>query len=212
VPLAGEPIYRQADGMRIEIVVFDGFDELDAIGPFEVFSSAGFDVELVGVDGPAQVQGNRGARLVVSTGLGQPDAVVVPGGGWLDNADQGARAEAWRGVLPARIAELTPSLRWIASVCTGGMLLAEAGILNGRTATTNRNAHDDLRGYEGVTVLPNRVVDDGNIVTAGGITSGFDLALHLVERELGAEKANRVAAALEYHRQTDIWQSSLAAS
>lgn len=196
--------------MRIEIVVFDGFDELDAIGPFEAFSSAGFDVELVGVDGPAQVRGSRGARLVVSAGLGQPDAVVVPGGGWLNHAEQGARAEAWRGVLPARIAELTPSLRWVASVCTGGMLLAEAGILRGRTATTNRNALDDLRGYDGVTVLANRVVDDGNIITAGGITSGFDLALHLIGRELGTERADRVAAALEYHRVGDIWQSSLA--
>lgn len=196
--------------MRIEIVVFDGFDELDAIGPFEAFSSAGFEVELVGVDGPAQVRGSRGARLVVSAGLGQPDAVVVPGGGWLNHAEQGARAEAWRGVLPARIAELTPSLRWVASVCTGGMLLAEAGILRGRTATTNRNALDDLRGYDGVTVLANRVVDDGNIITAGGITSGFDLALHLIGRELGTERADRVAAALEYHRVGDIWQSSLA--
>lgn len=196
--------------MRIEIVVFDGFDELDAIGPFEAFSSAGFDVELVGVDGPAQVRGSRGARLVVSAGLGQPDAVVVPGGGWLNHAEQGARAEAWRGVLPARIAELTPALRWVASVCTGGMLLAEAGILRGRTATTNRNALDDLRGYDGVTVLANRVVDDGNIITAGGITSGFDLALHLIGRELGTERADRVAAALEYHRVGDIWQSSLA--
>lgn len=196
--------------MRIEIVVFDGFDELDAIGPFEVFSSAGFDVELVGVDGPAHIRGNRGAQLVVSAGLGRPDAVVVPGGGWLDHAERGARAEAWRGVLPARIAELTPSLRWIGSVCTGGMLLAEAGILRGRTATTNRSALEDLRKYDDVTVLPNRVVDDGNIVTAGGITSGFDLALHLVERELGVERADRVAAALEYPRQGDIWRSGVA--
>ena len=198
--------------MRIEIVIFDGFDELDAIGPFEVFSSAGLDVELVGVDGPAQIRGNRGAQLVVNAGLGQPDALLVPGGGWLSNAEQGARAEAWRGVLPARIAELMPSVRWVASVCTGGMLLAEAGILRGRTATTNRNALADLQTYEGVTVLLNRVVDDGNIITAGGITSGFDLALHLVGCELGAEKADTVAAALEYHRVGDIWQSSLAAS
>lgn len=196
--------------MRIEIVVFDGFDELDAIGPFEVFSSAGFDVELVGIDGPAHIHGDRGAHLVVKAGLGQPDALVVPGGGWLSNAEKGARAEAWRGVLPARIKELAPSLRWIASVCTGAMLLAEAGILHGRTATTNRNALADLQKYDGITVLPDRVVDDGNIITAGGITSGFDLALHLVERELGAKKADAVAAALEYRRIDDIWRSGLA--
>src|SRR5215467_9343219 len=129
--------------MRIEIPIFDGFDELDVIGPYEVLciasrAGASFEVELVGVDGPAQVRSQNNLRLTVSAGLGEPDALVVPGGGWLNRAPAGAWAEARRGVLPAKIAELARAVSWIASVCSGGMLLGESGILRGRTATTNR--------------------------------------------------------------------------
>jgi len=196
--------------MRIEIVIFDGFDELDALGPFEALTSAAgggapFEVALVGADGPGEVRGDHGLRLVVDAGLGSPDAVIVPGGGWLDRADAGSWAQAQRGELPAKLAELAPTVRWTASVCTGAMLLAEAGLLRGRTATTNRNAQDELRAT-GVTVLPNRVVDDGNIITAGGIICGIDLALWLIEREVGAELAERVAFGLEYVAQRDVWQ------
>jgi transcriptional regulator GlxA family with amidase domain len=199
--------------MRIEIVVFDGFDELDAIGPLEVFSQAAglgapFEVTLVGIEGPGEVTASHGTRLIVSSGLGRPEAVLVPGGGWLDRAPEGAWAQAQRGVLPAKLAQLAPSLTWIASVCTGGMLLAASGVLAGRTATTNRNALDEMRAVGGFTVLTNRVVDDGNVITAGGITSGFDLGLRIVEREAGADLAAQVAHVLEYPASGDIWQAA----
>ena len=198
--------------MRIEIVVFDGFDELDAIGPLEVLSHAAgfgapFEVVLVGVDGPGEITGSHGTRLIVGSGLGRPDAVLVPGGGWLDRAPEGAWAQAQRGVLPAQLAALTPSLTWIASVCTGGMLLASAGVLAGRTATTNRHALDAMREAGGITVLPHRVVDDGSVITAGGILSGIDLGLRIIEREAGADLATRVAQALEYEPSDDVWHS-----
>jgi putative intracellular protease/amidase len=186
-----------AGRMRIEIVVFDGFDELDAFGPFEVFSIAGFDVELVAVERPGQVTGKGGAQLLVPAVLGQADGVVVPGGGWLNRAAVGSWAEAQRGVLPARLAELAPSTRWLASVCTGGMLLATAGLLTGRRATTNRNAYEELRAHD-VTVLDQRVVDDGDRITAGALSAGLDLGLWITERELGAAAAERVATAVEY--------------
>jgi len=193
--------------MRIEIVIFDGFDELDALGPFEALTSAGapFEVALVGADGAGEVRGDHGLRLVVDAGLGSPDAVIVPGGGWLDRAEAGSWAQAQRGALPAKLAELAPTVQWTASVCTGAMLLNKAGLLRGRTATTNRNAQGELAAA-GVTVLPNRVVDDGNIVTAGGIICGIDLALWLIEREADAELAERVAFGLEYVAQRDVWQ------
>jgi transcriptional regulator GlxA family with amidase domain len=195
--------------MRIEIVVFDGFDELDALGPFEVLDVAAgqgapFEVALVGIEGPGEIRGQHGLRMLVDAGLGQPDAVIVPGGGWLNRAPQGSHAEAERGVLPAKLAELAPSLRWTASVCTGGMLLASAGLLKGRNATTNRNAWDELRD-SGVNVLPNRVVDDGNLITAGGLTSGFDLALRVIEREVDRDLARAVTKSLEYPAQDDVW-------
>ncbi len=192
--------------MRIEIVIFDGFDELDAFGPFEILSSAGFDVELVVAGEPGPVRSMRGVRLTVPGVLGSPDGVIVVGGGWLNRAPEGSWAQARRGVLPARLAEVAAAARWTASVCTGGMLLAAAGLLTGRTATTNRQAHDELRGY-GVDVIDERVVDDGDRVTAGALSAGLDLGLWLTERELGAERAAAVAATVDFSLRSPVWRS-----
>ncbi|UBU08532.1 DJ-1/PfpI family protein [Nonomuraea gerenzanensis] len=183
--------------MRIELVIFDGFDELDVFGPFEVLSMAGFDVELVAAEQPGPVTSMRGVRLQVPGVLGRADGVIVPGGGWLNRAPEGTWAQARRGVLPARLAALAPSVRWMASVCTGALLLAAAGLLTGRRATTNRNAYEELRAYD-VAVLDERVVDDGDRITAGALSAGLDLGLWITERELGAATADRVSAAVEY--------------
>jgi transcriptional regulator GlxA family with amidase domain len=102
-----------------------------------------------------------------------------------------------RGVIPAAIAERYAAGCSIAGVCTGTMLLAASGILDGRPAVTHRSALDDLRGF-GVDVHPEaRVVDDGDVITAGGVTSGIDLALHIVARERGREAAEAEAARIE---------------
>jgi transcriptional regulator GlxA family with amidase domain len=197
MPLVAARSTGDPDRVRIEIVVFDGFDELDVFGPFEVLSMAGFDVALVAVERPGLVTSMRGVQLQVPAVLHQADGVIVPGGGWLNRAAEGAWAQARRGVLPARLAELAPSARWMASVCTGALVLGAAGLLTGRRATTNRNAYDELRALD-VTVLDERVVDDGDRVTAGALSAGLDLGLWLTERELGAATADRVAATIEY--------------
>jgi transcriptional regulator GlxA family with amidase domain len=193
--------------MRIEIVVFDGFDEIDAFGPFEVLASAGFDVRLVAVAEPNVVVSMRGVRLEVADVLGTPDGVVVPGGGWLDHAPEGSWAQAQRGVLADRLVTAAQSARWLASVCTGGMLLATAGLLDGRYATTNRNAYDELRPYV-AEVIDERVVDDGDRITAGALTAGIDLGLWITERELGTAVADRVAASIEYQRVGRVWHAA----
>ena len=98
--------------MRIAVVVFEGFDELDAIGPLEVLRNAatmggaGLQVDLVALDGAAEVTGSHGLRVRPDGPLDpdRTDLLVVPGGGWNDRAPQGARAEAERGELPAAIA------------------------------------------------------------------------------------------------------------
>ncbi|MEV2237987.1 DJ-1/PfpI family protein [Micromonospora sp. NPDC049891] len=190
--------------MRVEIVVFDGFDELDAFGPFEVLSSAGFDVDLVVVDRPGPVRSMRGVQLDVPGVLGAPDGVVVVGGGWLNRAEQGSWAQAQAGVLPRRLADTARSARWMASVCTGAMLLAAAGLLTGRNATTNHHAYDELRAY-GVNVIEERVVDDGDRVTAGALSAGIDLGLWLTEREFGAERAAAVAATIDFSLRGPAW-------
>ena len=197
--------------MRIEMLVFDGVDEMDVMGPFEVWSHASkrtaLELALVGLDGPVEVTGLNSLQFKAPEGLGTPDALFVPGGGWMNRAEKGSWAEARRGVMTARIAELAPTLSWIGSVCTGSMLLAEAGLVKGRAATTNRGAWAELETF-GAELKTNRVVDDGTLVTSGGITSGIDLALHIVEREYGVEVADGIAATMEYTRDRDVYVGS----
>jgi transcriptional regulator GlxA family with amidase domain len=92
----------------------------------------------------------------------------------------------------------------LAAICTGSMLLAAAGLLRGRPATTHHGALEDLR-TAGAEVIRARVVDDGDIVTAGGVTSGLDLALWLVERFAGPQLAVAVEQRLEYERRGTVW-------
>ena len=187
--------------MRTEILIFDGFDELDGFGPFEVLSNGGFEPRFVAADGATEVTASHGARVMTDGALSDDvKLLVVPGGGWADRAPQGAWAEAARGTLPAAIAERHRAGATIASVCTGAMLLASAGLLAGRPAITHHGALDDLEATGAHVQRDARVVDDGDILTAGGVTSGIDLALWLVERERGAELADLVAREIEHAR------------
>ncbi len=200
--------------MRIAVVVFEGFDELDAIGPLEVLRNAAamgdadLQVDLVALDGAAEVTGSHGLR-VRPDGRLDPEAtdlLVIPGGGWNDRAPNGARAEAERGELPAAIAAAHRAGAVVATVCTGAMLATAAGLTQGRPAVTHQGAIDDLRAA-GAEVKQARVVDDGDLVTAGGVTSGIDMALWLVERHFGADLADAVAAEIEHQRSGEVWRA-----
>jgi transcriptional regulator GlxA family with amidase domain len=192
-----------APGVEIEILLYDGFDELDGVGPYEVFDIArslggSLAVELVSRDDREWVTASHGTRIGVDGTLGDPDLLVVPGGGWNAGDDRpGARREAERGLVPEAVRERFEAGAAVAAVCTGGMLLAEAGLLDGRPAVTHAGALDDLRATD-ADVVDARVVDDGDVLTAGGITSGLDLALHLVRRYCGADVSDGVARELEY--------------
>jgi transcriptional regulator GlxA family with amidase domain len=195
-----------------EILLFDGFDELDAIGPYEVLANGGLEPRYVTLGGAAEATGSHGTRVSTHGTLSDaPELLVVPGGGWGDRAPQGAWAEAQRGELPAAIAERHRAGSTIASVCTGAMLLAAGGLLHGRPAVTHRVALDDLEAAGARVMRDARVVDDGDILTAGGVTSGIDLALWLVERLRGAEAAAAVANEIE-HERTDIYLAPANAS
>jgi uncharacterized protein (DUF427 family)/putative intracellular protease/amidase len=187
----------------IDIVLFDGVDELDAVGPLEVLRGAaaqGGDlaVRLVTRTEPLEVTGNHGLRLradaVYTPGA---DILLVPGGGWNARAEAGAWAEAERGDWLPLIRAAADNGVLLAGVCTGVMLLARAGVIGARPATTHHGARADLEAA-GVRVVDQRVVDAGGLVTAGGVTSGIDLGLHLVERLVSPEAAERQATALEY--------------
>jgi transcriptional regulator GlxA family with amidase domain len=194
--------------MRIDVLVFPGFDELDALGPFEVLRNAAAggapaDVALAALAGPGPVTGSHGVVVGAHRAAGAADLVVVPGGGWNDRSPEGARAEAHDGALPAYLRQRHAAGAIIAGVCTGGMLLAEAGLLAGRPAVTHHGALDDLAAA-GAQVVDARVVDNGDVVTAGGVTSGLDLALHLVERLWGADAAAAVAREMEHERRGPV--------
>jgi transcriptional regulator GlxA family with amidase domain len=197
--------------MRTEILIYDGFDELDALGPYEVLSNGGFDPALVTLDGRREVTASHGLTLLGQGALSDAcDLLVVPGGGWGDRAAKGAWAEAERGDIPRAIAERHRGGATVAAVCTGGMLLAAAGLLKDRPAVTHHVALDELEAAGARVMRDARVVDDGDILTAGGVTSGIDLALLLVERERGPEAAEKVAAEIEHVRRTEAWHAATA--
>jgi transcriptional regulator GlxA family with amidase domain len=202
----------------IAIVLYEGFDELDAIGPFEVFGAAAdygadFSTRLVTLEPTETVTASHGLRVEPDGVLAdpddsdaaRPDLLVVPGGGWNDRSEAGAWAEAQKGAVPRAASAYHDAGVTVASVCTGGMLLAESGLTDGRHATTHDGALDDLR-ETGANVVDARVVDDGDILTAGGVTSGLDLALYIVEREASAAIAEQVSKELEYERRYDVFR------
>lgn len=191
---------------RIAVVIYPGFDELDVFGPYEMLRIAveqeGGEVLLARNEGEGEVEAGHGATVVPQATLDGPwDAVVVPGGGWARRRD--AYTEAGRGVLPRRLAELHDEGTTLAAVCTGAMLLAAAGLTAGRPAVTHQAAVEDLRA-SGAEIVLARVVDDGDIVTAGGVTSGIDLGLWMVERYWGTELADRIAARVEHERVGEV--------
>ena len=200
--------------MHFQILIFDGFDELDALAPYEVLRNAvrekSGDVELITIEPVAEVVANHGLRIRPSGQLDlakKPDVLIVPGGGWIDRSARGAFYEAQREVIPKAIHSLHKFGTICAAVCTGAMLLAAAGILKKRPATTHHGAIKDLED-SGAKIVRARVVDDGNVITAGGVTSGLELGLWLVERFYGSQLAHKIEEEMEYERRGTVWKRS----
>lgn len=190
------------EGPRIGILLFDGVEELDAVGPYEVFASwahhwpgDGASVVAFTTDG-SLVTAAKGLEMGAQrsmANLGALDVLVHPGG-------RGTRALAadpahldW---VRARRAD-TPLL---CSVCTGALVYAAAGLLARRPATTHWAALDELAALDASIVLRgnDRVVDDGDVVTSAGVSAGIDMALHLVARLESNERAAQVRRAIQY--------------
>lgn len=185
--------------MDIAILLYDGFDDLDAIGPYEAFSharsvGADLDAGLYTLDPRETVESCHGLRVEPDGTLpDRPDLVVVPGGRW-EETDQD---------LADVVAEVHDRGATVASVCTGGLVLAEAGLVEDRPAVTHQEALSDLQ-VAGADVVEARVVDDGDLLTAGGVTAGIDLALHVLYREFGTTVAEQVGDLLEYERRGEV--------
>ena len=190
--------------MLADIVVFDGLDELDAIGPLEVLRTAqlldeDFRVRLVTYTGRFSVRGAGGLTFEVDAPFtpGEADVILFAGGGWNARSKSGAWAEYQRGEITPLLVQASSRSSVLCGICTGTMLWAHAGVIDGRRASTHHSAMAEL-GELGVNVVPERVVDDGNLITSGGVTSGIDLALWLVARELKEVLAQQIAKTIEY--------------
>jgi transcriptional regulator GlxA family with amidase domain len=183
---------------RVVLVAFDGVQSLDLTGPAEVFSiadrlggDAGYSIEVVSASGEP-VRSSSGIALGCDRSLracrGPIDTLLVAGGMGVPDAE---RDEALRGWLRGAAARS----RRVASVCTGAFLLARAGLLDGRAATTHWSACETLaRRHPTLRVDADRIfVRDGDVWTSAGVTAGIDLALALVEGDLGRERALEVA-------------------
>jgi transcriptional regulator GlxA family with amidase domain len=182
--------------VQIAIPLFERLTALDAIGPYEVLSRLpGAEVLFVAAE-PGSKRTDTGAlALSADRGLNevpQPDIVVVPGG-------RGTRDQPHDELL-AWIQQAHQTSRWTTSVCTGALLLGAAGILDGLRATTHWLFFDQLREFGAEPTLE-RVVEQGKVITAAGVSSGIDMALRLVQLIAGDEVAQAVQLSIEYDPQ-----------
>ncbi len=180
--------------MRIAFLLFDGVTALDAVGPYEVLSRLpGADVRFVAATPGPQLTDSGRLTLTAEHALSEvaePDIVVVPGGpGSRDLLDDEAVLEWVRAVHGTS--------RWTTSVCTGALVLGAAGLLDGRRATTHWASLTALSAY-GAMPVSERVVVDGRIVTAAGVSAGIDMALRLAQREAGDAVAEAIQLIIEY--------------
>lgn len=190
--------------MRIGCVLFDGFETLDMFGPVELFGmhEAAFEMRLV-AEAPGPVRSAQGWQAVAEAGfddLAQYDILLVPGGA-------GTRREVDNPALLGWLKTQAEAARFITSVCTGSALLARAGLLDGKRATSNKRAFDWVTqtGPRVDWVYHARWVEDGRFWTSSGVSAGMDMTLALIAHLLGRPAAENAADWAEYtwHRDAD---------
>lgn len=180
-------------GVDIGFLVYPRHTPLDLVGPWEVLARLpGAQAHLIWTR-PGPVQADRGMEISASvsfTDAPRLDVLVVPGG-------PGQVSLMKHAVLMDYIRACERSAQWICAICTGALLLAQAGVLKGKHATTHRLAQEALGRYE-VEVSDAPYVFDGKIVTAAGVSAGIDMALEIARRLVGDEVAQAIQLALEY--------------
>nr|WP_219545063.1 DJ-1/PfpI family protein [Nonomuraea harbinensis] len=180
--------------MHVAIPLYDRFTALDAVGPYTVLAFApGWTVTFVAAE-PGPVTDDRGQLSIAATAgyeeVPRPDVIVVPGGIGTFEALADEALVGW-------IREADAHTRWTTSVCSGSLLLGAAGLLRGRRATS----HWAVTGFladTGARAVTERVVVDGKIVTAAGVSAGIDMALTLLGQAADTETAEAVQLVIEY--------------
>jgi transcriptional regulator GlxA family with amidase domain len=188
----------------VSLLVFDDVEVLDFAGPFEVFSVTNelsdyslFDIQTVSPRGDT-IRARNGLSVnpdCPTDAVDRTDLLIVPGG-------DGTRPLLEQDDVITWIRNLAADAERVLSVCTGALLLARAGLLQGKRATTHHQAFDELEALTTDTELvrDTRFVDNGQIVTAAGVSAGIDMSLHIVEQLYGRDTADTTARYMEYHR------------
>ena len=186
--------------MQIAYLLYDRFTALDIVGPHEVFNSVPGNESIFVAEEAGPVRNESDTLSLVADAsieeITSPDILVIPGG-------FGTRKLLDHEPLLQWIRDVNETSTWTTSVCTGALLLAAAGLLDGVPATTHWLARDLLAELGGRPV-PDRVVEDGKIVTAAGVSAGIDMALTLVQRINGEEVAKAVQLGIEYDPQPPL--------
>ena len=183
--------------MRAAFVIFEGMTALDFVGAYDPLTrlrtmrlSEDFAWDVCALTN--EVRDNTGLRFAptrVGSSLGTYELLVVPGGYGTRELVEDAAFLDW--LRTAAACDLK------ASVCTGSLLLGAAGFLEGRRATTHPSAFGELKKF--CAVSDERIVDEGDVITAGGVTAAIDLGLHLCERLAGAEATEKIRRQMDYH-------------
>ncbi len=180
--------------MKVTIPLYEGFTALDAIGPYEVLRSVpGWEVEFV-AQARGEVRTDSGAVGLSAdrsfAEVDEPEILLVPGGMGTRRVMKDERLLSW-------LRRIDETSKWTTSVCTGSLLLAAAGLLDGRRATGHWAWLEPLREH-GAEPVGGRYVEDGRVITAAGVSAGIDMALYLVGREAGPEVAQAIQLGIEY--------------
>lgn len=183
--------------MDIVFLIFDGITPLDAIGPFDVLGKVPGATVKFAAKKPGLVR-TKGGSLGLNADfalddVARADVLVVPGGPGADPSAEDAAVTGW-------VRRLHETTTWTTSVCTGALILGAAGVLDGLEATTHWRALETLRDY-GATPVHRRVVRQGKVVTAAGVSSGIDMALSLAAELAGEEVAKAIQLGIEYDPQ-----------
>ena len=186
--------------IKVGIIIFDGVEELDFVGPWEVLQAAGqlknnsFSCKLLSLDGEPVVA-SKGMK-VFADGIFSSDGhdiMILPGG-------RGTRALLENSAFIATISDASHKVQWMTSVCTGSLVFAAAGLLNGRQCTSHHSVFDKLESMisDGSVIRNQRFVVDGHIVTSAGVSAGIDMAFWLVKELYSMEFAKEVQEYTEY--------------
>ena len=179
--------------MKIAILLFDNFTALDVVGPYEVLSHIPGSKIYFTAEKNGLYKNSKGIGIPADYSLNEiedPEIVVIPGGFGIDAILDNKVILNWLNSVHEKS-------RWTTSVCSGSILLASAGILNGRRVTTHWNRVEQLKKYP-VEFVKERYVKDGKIITSAGVSAGIDMALYLTSLVINEKFAKLIQLAIEY--------------